>query len=124
MTDLAQTDVRLTLAGLRDELLQARGQLLGMVDGTGVDGSQDEIAERNGSAVAERQAEAELTRLQRRSLAQINAALDRFDDGSFGTCLGCGHAIPVERLEVMPSASRCLECQYQREAGSAHDDLV
>lgn len=124
MTDLAQTDERLGLAGLRNELLRARGLLLEAVYGPSVDPSQDGHAERDGSAVAQRQAEATLTRLQRRTLAQINAALDRFDDGSYGTCIGCGHRIPTGRLEVMPSASRCLECQHQREASHAHDDVV
>ena len=44
-------------------------------------------------------------------LAQIDAALTRIDDGSFGTCANCGKQIPEERLEARPWASLCIDCQ-------------
>jgi len=49
-------------------------------------------------------------------LAQINAALTRIDEGTFGTCANCGREIPEERLEARPWASLCIDCQ--READS------
>ena len=42
------------------------------------------------------------------TIVQIDAALDRLRDGTYGTCQGCGAAIPAERLEAvrgLPSAS-------------------
>jgi RNA polymerase-binding protein DksA len=42
-------------------------------------------------------------------LAEIDAALRRIDEGTYGTCQACGREIPAERLEVHPWASLCIE---------------
>jgi RNA polymerase-binding protein DksA len=42
-------------------------------------------------------------------LAEIDAALKRIEEGTYGTCGRCGKEIPVERLEVFPWASLCIE---------------
>jgi RNA polymerase-binding protein DksA len=44
-------------------------------------------------------------------LGGINQALARIDDGTFGTCTGCGKEIAEERLEARPYATRCIDCQ-------------
>jgi DnaK suppressor protein len=44
-------------------------------------------------------------------LAQVEAALARLDDGSFGQCLRCGRQIAPARLEALPWAAHCIECQ-------------
>ena len=46
---------------------------------------------------------------------QVEAALARIDDGSYGACLECGEAIADARLEVQPWASLCIDCQSARE---------
>jgi DnaK suppressor protein len=43
----------------------------------------------------------------------IEAALDRIANGSYGTCAHCGAAIPAERLELRPFARRCVGCEQQ-----------
>jgi RNA polymerase-binding transcription factor DksA len=48
-------------------------------------------------------------------LSDINEALKRILDGTYGKCVDCGNDIPDVRLEVMPSTLRCLECQKQNE---------
>jgi DnaK suppressor protein len=45
----------------------------------------------------------------------INAALQRIEEGVFGQCLDCGSEIPIERLEVNPTAQRCTYCQARLE---------
>ncbi len=50
--------------------------------------------------------------------AQVVAALQRLDDGSYGTCVDCGKPIPEARLEVRPEAARCVEDQAKAEAAS------
>lgn len=45
-----------------------------------------------------------------RELSDIDAAFARVDDGTYGICLDCGRAIPVGRLEVRPTADRCVAC--------------
>jgi RNA polymerase-binding protein DksA len=48
-------------------------------------------------------------------LSEINAALRRIDDGSYGRCTNCARQIPEERLEARPYATLCIDCQRQRE---------
>ena len=43
-------------------------------------------------------------------LSDIDAAIQRLDAGSYGTCASCGQPIPDGRLEVMPYAMACVEC--------------
>jgi len=48
-------------------------------------------------------------------LADIEAALKRIDDGTYGICTSRGEQIPVERLEALPWATLCIDCQRDRE---------
>ena len=49
-----------------------------------------------------------------RRVEEIDAALDRIDAGTYGTCVHCGTAIPPERLEFRPHAAGCVSCQQAR----------
>jgi len=46
---------------------------------------------------------------------EILAALNRIQDGSYGTCADCGRPIPEGRLEARPEAARCVACQSKRD---------
>ena len=48
-------------------------------------------------------------------LAEIDAALQRIDDGTYGTCVNCGCEIPLQRLEAYPWASLCIDCKRRVE---------
>jgi DnaK suppressor protein len=48
-------------------------------------------------------------------LAEIDAALKRIEDGTYGICTNRGEQIPVERLEALPWATLCIDCQRERE---------
>jgi DnaK suppressor protein len=48
-------------------------------------------------------------------LAEIDAALKRIDDGTYGICTNRGEQIPLERLEARPWATLCIDCQRERE---------
>ena len=48
-------------------------------------------------------------------LRDIEAALGRIRDGSYGACTECGNAIGYERLAAYPSAKRCIRCQQRHE---------
>jgi RNA polymerase-binding protein DksA len=48
-------------------------------------------------------------------LADIDAALLRIQDGTYGTCTNCANQIPAERLEARPWATNCIGCQRERE---------
>jgi DnaK suppressor protein len=40
----------------------------------------------------------------------VQSALQRIENGQFGTCVFCGNLIPEERLEVAPESSSCVNC--------------
>ncbi|WFE54555.1 TraR/DksA C4-type zinc finger protein [Micromonospora sp. WMMD1155] len=46
----------------------------------------------------------------RRRLAELDVALHRVDDGSYGVCERCRRPIPAERLAARPSARTCVAC--------------
>jgi RNA polymerase-binding protein DksA len=48
-------------------------------------------------------------------LRAIEAARERMATGSYGECIDCGEDIPLERLKVQPTASRCVPCQERHE---------
>lgn len=76
---------------------------------------------REGSPFGKREEEAtESFELERRltlekrlvdRLADVDHALQKFEDGSYGLCDNCGKPINPERLEALPHASLCLECK-------------
>jgi len=47
---------------------------------------------------------------ERREFEEIEAALARLADETYGLCLRCGRAIGRQRLMAVPEASFCLEC--------------
>ena len=49
-------------------------------------------------------------------LADVDRALRRLDDGSYGTCEACGQSIGDDRLEAMPAARFCVAHQSEAEA--------
>jgi RNA polymerase-binding protein DksA len=48
-------------------------------------------------------------------LGEIDAALERIESGSYGTCTNCGREIAHERLEARPWASLCIDCAREAE---------
>lgn len=46
----------------------------------------------------------------RAAIRQINAALQRISDGTYGDCETCGEEIALGRLEVIPETTRCVNC--------------
>lgn len=48
-------------------------------------------------------------------LAEVESALERIDQGTYGKCTNCGQPIPEKRLEALPWASRDIKCEEQLE---------
>jgi len=63
------------------------------------------------SQVFEQQRDLALREHTRTALAAVEAALARLDAGSYGRCTSCGQPIGPERLEALPSAALCIDCQ-------------
>lgn len=51
----------------------------------------------------------------RGSLDEVDEALQRVAAGTYGTCVGCGQAIPDARLQALPASARCMDCQRKLE---------
>ena len=52
---------------------------------------------------------------EKHSLDQIELAIGRIEDGSYGRCEDCGGKIPKSRLDAIPYATQCVRCASQRE---------
>jgi len=50
------------------------------------------------------------------ALRQVDAALERIEEGTFGLCESCGRKVPKQRLTAIPYARLCVKCQQQEEA--------
>lgn len=57
----------------------------------------------------------QLAELESRELAQIERALLRLKQGTYGVCEGCQKKIPVARLNALPFITTCIHCQQEME---------
>ena len=64
-----------------------------------------------GTQVFEQQRDLALRDRAIHQLALVDAALARLDEGTWGRCQGCGRQIAPERLDALPWAARCIDCQ-------------
>jgi len=56
-------------------------------------------------------------------LREVEAALARIAQGKYGVCADCGTEIDYERLAAQPAATRCVQCQGQREKVYVHTEI-
>ena len=107
--DVVSTDARAALVAERDELLS---QLSGV--GAQAGDHYDANFADSSQVTAERgEAEALATKL-RETLADVERALAKLDNGTYGTCEVCAKPIGEARLEAMPTARRCIACASKR----------
>jgi len=59
----------------------------------------------------------ELTGTEREMLRRIDAALGRIDAGTFGECENCGKKVHDARLDALPWALHCIDCQELQDRG-------
>jgi RNA polymerase-binding transcription factor DksA len=112
----------------RQRLVEERERLDGVrstFDGEGLDQSERESLgelssyDQHQADVAtetfEREKDLSILEQVEAELADVEHALRRLDDGTYGTCEVCGKAIPEERLEALPATRLCLEHKAQAE---------
>jgi len=109
-----QTPLR-RLGEYRQALLEKRADIISNL-GVKFDGlaSMGRVAEEDQVAISHE----EFITLQRnsldyRQLLQIEEALDRLESGGYGTCEGCQEPIPARRLDALPWARYCRDCQHR-----------
>jgi RNA polymerase-binding transcription factor DksA len=60
----------------------------------------------------------ELLGNERQLLAQVTAALNRIERGTYGRCIVCGHEISTARLQALPYTPHCVNCARRVEEGT------
>src|SRR5947209_16289421 len=93
-----RTELRKRLGG---ELKDLRNFKAGDPTGDSADLAFDTGSEEVASQLAE---------LEARELSQIERALARLKQGTYGVCEGCQKKIPVARLNALPFSTTCIEC--------------
>jgi DnaK suppressor protein len=112
------------LESRRAELLALRDRLLATAEGIIPD--EDDSGEINTAAgdqhladhasdMLEREMDWSLEENAEHILAEIETALARIEEGTYGTCVVCGEAIPEERLAAVPYATLCVRDKRQEE---------
>jgi RNA polymerase-binding protein DksA len=86
-----------------------------MSDETGEDAVYDNHLADTATETYDRELDYTLEENSEHVLSEIDAALKRIEDGTYGQCSNCGRQIPQERLEARPYATLCIDCQRQRE---------
>jgi DnaK suppressor protein len=82
----------------------------GIVDATSSVATDDEHDPEGATIAFERAQVASLLDRARGRLADVDLALARITDGSYGNCERCGEPIAAERLAARPAASTCIRC--------------
>ena len=79
------------------------------------DTNADDEHDPEGATIAfERSQVSALARQAEHDLAEIDAALARVEDGTYGVCERCARPIASERLEARPAARLCIACATLR----------
>jgi DnaK suppressor protein len=94
--------LRSALAGDLSLLKELRSESPGDVIDAAYDSAQDEIS-------------SQLAEVESRELANIENALERMKGGKYGLCEVCNGKIPMARLNALPYATMCIECQRELE---------
>jgi len=108
------------------ELLRLRSQLLELEEGVTeslATGLEEESGEESsdqhmadvGTITVARELDLSLQGNTERLLAQVERALEKIEEGTYGLCDRCGGLIGEGRLEVMPYATLCMEHQRELE---------
>ena len=113
-----QEEVRKALAAAQERALARVASLEhefgGIVAAVQDAGADDEHDPEGATLAFERQHVAALADAARDDMAEIQAALARLADGSYGTCQVCGARISAERLAARPAARTCVGCVRPR----------
>src|SRR5271166_1837861 len=116
---MTNTDLKLNL----EKLLALRAKLLGDMTKMEDDSLKDHAKtisiptdkEELGSDNADQELTLTLLGSDEDILDQVEAAIQRIEDGDYGWCEGCGEEIPKSRLNAIPYAAECVRCATEEE---------
>ena len=106
----------------RKQLLDKQAELLRLVSKTDQDGR--EADEEGTQDLADKAANAYTKEFlfhqsndNRQILTLVNEALERIKSGSYGICVACDDEVQAKRLDAVPWARHCIECQEKQDQG-------
>src|SRR5262245_19247397 len=106
-----------SLVARREELLKRLGgEIQDLRQQSWKSGDSADMAFDTGSE----EVSSQLAQLESRELTQIERALQRLKQGTYGQCEMCQKRIPVDRLDALPFSTTCIHCQREMESGG-HD---
>jgi len=106
----------------RELLLKKKSELLSDLCRPWKECRLEQLVAEDGQAVAveDGSASQQATNLIYERIRSIEAALDLMGQGTYGKCVGCGSAIPWNRLDALPWAIYCSACEEGRERDRQH----
>lgn len=112
------------LSSIKDELLGERNRLaeelatteqdIAVLVGDSGDGAGDDVADA-GSKTYEREQEMSIAENARELIEQVDRALAKIEDDTYGTCESCGGSIVKARMRAFPRATLCIKCKEREE---------
>jgi DnaK suppressor protein len=111
----------LLLEQLRQQTEAARGNQNDAMEFAANDDGVKDVADQSVKDVSQ-EIEYRLSERASQSIADIDQALLRIEEGSYGVCARCGKEIPERRLDVLPTARYDADCQSVIEQSSGEDE--
>ena len=117
LTESQRDELERRLASRRQTLRAEVQRELANSDDPRVVGFMNELAATEDWVLADILADLDIAMVTRdiAELAEVEAALARMPDGTYGTCSDCGEPIGWPRLNAQPTAQRCIRCQEKLE---------
>ena len=109
------------LEQLRQQSETARGNQNDALEFAANDDGVKDVADQSVKDVSQ-EIEYRLSERASQAVADIDQALLRIDEGSYGVCARCGKDIPERRLDAIPTARYDAECQTLIEQSSGEDE--
>ncbi len=107
------------LGSLKEALIKMRERLTGQISALADDSLKyvDDASSEDRTDDFDRELALNLVSSEHDSVFEIDAALRRIEDGSYGICDGCECVIEKPRLLALPFARMCMKCQSEQEKG-------
>jgi DnaK suppressor protein len=126
MSVLSTAEKQQIQTALSDRRAQLAAEIRGELERAGHQHFADlagEVADAGDSSVADAMVDQDIAIVRRQveELTQVEAAQKRVAEADFGECDECGTAIGLQRLLIVPQATRCVVCQEQHERMYAHE---
>jgi RNA polymerase-binding protein DksA len=111
LLDEERTRLEGVRASLAEDKLDSESEQENLSELSGYDQHQADV----GTETFEREKDLAILERVEAELSDVERALRRLDDGTYGTCEVCGRPISEERLEAMPATRLCIEHQAEAE---------